>query len=269
MNEETISSENSLNTTMLNSSYYYGTRVDNISRSFALNTIRKCLTDNCSGKPVKVYFTNVHTIHLAHKIPGFAEIINRADLVLPDGSGLKIAGKLFSKPVKANLNGTDFIPCFFKNHQGADLKIYLLGTRENILIKCVNNVREKYPGLNVVGYHSGYYDKQDEHLIVEDILKSSPDILLVATGSPRQEMFIDKYADMLNVPVSFAVGGLFDFLSGEMKRAPQWLRDAGFEWIYRFFQDPVTKWERVMVEIPIFLFRILLSRIFSANDYSS
>lgn len=248
--------------------YFFGTRADNINKTFALETVNNFLRENKNNKPKKIFFTNVHTIHLARKNKNYAQVINSADLVLPDGSGLKIAGWLLSKRIKANLNGTDFIPVVLKNSEEAGWKVYLLGTYPEILNKCIRRLSFLFPELKIAGYHSGYYKKEDEPSIIQDIKNSSPDILLVALGSPAQEIFINNFAEELNIPVSFAVGGLFDFLAGDKRRAPVWLRNAGLEWLYRFFQDPKTKWNRIIVEIPVFLTLVLFKRFLSQNNFT-
>ena len=252
----------------LNTSYFFGTRLDNIDKAAALQIINGFLNQAKSNRTNKIYFTNVHTIHIARKNPHFNTVVNNADLVLPDGSGLKIAGWLLSKRIKANLNGTDFLPIVLKYSEETGRKVYFLGASREVLTKCIKKVRFQFPELKIVGCHSGYFEKDDEPLIVQDINDSSPDILLVAMGSPVQELFINNYADQLNVAVSFAVGGLFDFLSGDKKRAPEWLRRTGLEWLYRFFQDPKTKWNRIVVEIPVFLTLVLFKRFLPQNNFA-
>ncbi len=249
--------------------YFFGVRFDNLTKKTALKIVRSFLTRKNNRKSRKVFFTNVHTIYLAGKNPLFAKTINNADLVLPDGSGLKIAGKIFSKPVKENLNGTDFTPLILKTARKTGSKIYLLGATQEVITQCVFRLEREYPGLEIAGFHSGFFSSDEESKLIEEIKKISPDILLVATGSPRQEMFVDKIAEQLNSTVCFAVGGFFDFLSEKRKRAPLFIRKTGFEWLFRFFQDPKTKWDRIVIEIPIFLLSVIAARFFTNSIYSS
>ena len=137
----------------------------------------------------------------------------------------------------------------------------MLGAKPNIIEKCVQEVKSRFPNLKISGYHSGYYTENEFPFLLGNIANTKSDILLVAMGSPIQETFIENYADRLNVKVSLAVGGLFDFISGDKKRAPLWLRKIGLEWIYRFFQDPKAKWNRIFIEIPKFLLLIMADRI--------
>ena len=116
-------------------------------------------------------------------------------------------------------------------------------------------------GLDLAGYHHGYFDQQKEKEIIDEINSLKPDILLVGLGSPRQESWIWDNRDKLEVSAGFAIGGFFDFLSGEFNRAPVWMRKAGIEWVYRFFNDPSTKWKRIFIEIPIFIPLIILAQL--------
>lgn len=252
-----------------NKIHFFGVRFDNITRTEALKIIRNFLTDKTEQKSRKVFFTNVHTIYLASKNPAFAQTVNKADLVLPDGSGLKVAGRIFSRPVKENLNGTDFTPLILQTAVELGSKVYLLGAVREVVKECVIKLEINYPGLNIAGFHSGYFSSDEEIEMINEIKKISPDILLIAMGSPKQEIFAEKIAGKLGQTVCMAVGGLFDFLSGEKKRAPAIFRKTGMEWLFRFFQDPKTKWDRIVLEIPLFLLSVITARFFTNRIYSS
>jgi len=240
------------------------TRIDNIDGRTALERVLS-YARNGNGAH-RVYFTNVHTIHIARRDPELLRALNAADLVLPDGSGLKIAGKIIRKPIIENLNGTDFTPKVLERAASMGRSVYLLGGTA----KAVNLARERLvsqiPSLQIIGHHSGYFSAAEEPLIVREINERQPDILLVAFGTPMQEMWIARHASILRVRVCMAVGGLFDFLSGEKSRAPRWIRSCGLEFIYRFLQDPRSKWERIFVEIPLFLALILKRRFLAAGS---
>ncbi len=230
-----------------------GVRVDNVDGEAAHRAIGKAVFAR-KGTPMrKLFFVNVHTIHLARRNPEFFRCVNSADLILPDGSGLNLAGKLAGHPILENLNGTDFTPRVLREAEKRSWTVYLLGSKRDVLNRCRKHIEARFPRLNIVGDHPGYFSLRQERELMYDINRKRPDILLVALGSPLQELWIHRHAHELNVGVAMAVGGLFDFLSGERKRAPLWMRKIGIEWVFRFFQDPRTKWERVIVEIPIFL----------------
>ena len=243
-------------------SHFLGVRADLVTRSAALESVRRRLVSDQRSSPSRIYFTNVHSIILARKSPSFARAIETADLVLPDGSGLRLAGQILSQPVMENLNGTDFIPLVLGEAEKGRWSVYLLGGRPEVVEASSERLKARFPSLNVVGYRSGYFKPEDEAAVISDINSKRPDILLVALGSPLQEMFLQKWCDRLKVKACFAVGGLFDFLSGNKKRAPAWMRSMGIEWAFRLVLDPKNKWKRTVIEIPLFLTMILTQRLF-------
>jgi N-acetylglucosaminyldiphosphoundecaprenol N-acetyl-beta-D-mannosaminyltransferase len=226
-----------------------------------MNTVEDFIIKPSGTGTHQVFFTNVHTIHLARKDREFRDVVNHANIVLPDGSGLKVAGKLFKRPIVENLNGTDFVPRVVRKAAAHGWSVYLLGGTLDVTKECRRRWLEQYPMLKIVGLHHGHFALDEEEAILDDINAKRPDILLVALGSPLQEMWIARHASELKTSVSIAVGGLFDFISGQRKRAPRWMRRVGLEWVYRFFQDPRTKWTRVFIEIPAFIILILIQSL--------
>ncbi|MBI3577801.1 MAG: WecB/TagA/CpsF family glycosyltransferase [Ignavibacteriales bacterium] len=245
--------------------FLLGARVDNTDCETALNVVRMSILYSNHSVPTKVFFTNVHTIHLARRDKEFMRVVNTADVVLPDGSGVALAGKLLQQPIIENLNGTDFIPKVLREAAANGWSVYLFGGKPGIAEQCRHFFRVKLPSLRIVGMHHGHYSIGEEQLIVDDINTKRPDILLVALGSPLQEQWIERHTPHLQVRVCFGVGGLFDFISGRYKRAPKWVRSLGLEWVVRFAHDPMTKWERVLVEIPLFLLLVLAKRFVPRN----
>jgi N-acetylglucosaminyldiphosphoundecaprenol N-acetyl-beta-D-mannosaminyltransferase len=136
-----------------------------------------------------------------------------------------------------------------------------LGARPGVVEACRQRLRERFPKLRVAGAHDGHFTAEGEKSILSDINEKQPAILLVALGSPLQEEWISRNAARLNVGVCLAVGGLFDFIAGVRKRAPSWMRATRIEWLYRFFQDPLSKWNRIVVEIPAFLLELAALRL--------
>ena len=245
--------------------YIQGVRVDNIDMSTAVESVRAYMEEGNSRACRTVVFTNVHTIHLARSNRAFLQCVNGADLVLPDGSGLKIAGKLYGCPIRENLNGTDFTPRVLAEAETSGWNVYLLGGRGEVIAAASERLRERFPALRLAGMHQGHFSTDEEEAIIQDINMKRTDILLVGMGSPIQEQWIAANAPRLHVRASFAVGGFFDFLSGEKRRAPSWMRRVGIEWVFRFTQDPATKWQRVFIEIPVFLIRLIAGRFVPAG----
>ena len=229
-----------------------GMYFDNITGVEALERVTHAV-EHPGVRSTSVVFVNVHSVLLGRSDPAFRQIINSGDLVLPDGSGLAIAGRMHGERVKENLNGTDFTPRVLRLSAEKSWSVFLLGARREVVEQCCRNIEHWYPGVKIAGLHPGFFTRDEEDAIVAKINAAGPDILLVAMGSPLQEEWIARHHDRLRVRVAMAVGGLFDFLSGIRPRAPLWLRKFGLEFIFRFAHDPRGKWERIFVEIPWFL----------------
>jgi exopolysaccharide biosynthesis WecB/TagA/CpsF family protein len=243
-------------------SYFQGVRVDNIDGETALEIVRRLVAHRDHGPARSVVFTNVHSIHLTRKDSELLRCINESDLVLPDGSGLAIAGRILGRPIVENLNGTDFTPRVLAEAESNRWSVFLLGAKPEVLERCRQRLVEIHPLLRITGTHHGHFPESEEETIVQEINRQEPAVVLVALGSPLQEKWISRNAPRLNAAVCLGVGGLFDFLSGERERAPLWMRRFGIEWVYRFTQDPVTKWRRVTIEIPLFLAHVFAERFF-------
>lgn len=208
----------------------------------------------------KVSFLNAHNANLAYSDPVFAEALDDF-LVLPDGVGVDIAAKLlYGAPFPDNLNGTDFIPAFLQAST-RPLTVALLGaTRVNAEAASV-----KLSALAVqhrfVVIHDGYFSPSEEPAIVERIARLRPDVLLVAMGVPRQELWIARHIDARHCTLPIAVGALLDFLSGMVPRAPLWMRRLRLEWLYRLWIEPGRLWRRYVVGNPLFLWRVFKQKL--------
>lgn len=234
---------------------------DNIDRGLALAIIRRFLEDSEHHGPRLVSFANVHTITVARRDHELRYALHRADLVLPDGSGLALAGRVTGLPVRENLNGTDFIPLVLAMLAEQGRSVFLLGAREHVVAACAQDLPRRFPGLRIAGYRHGHFAGSDDGSVLAAITGARPDVLLVAMGTPVQEVWTTAVAHSLPVRICITVGGLFDFLSGERQRAPRWVRRLGMEWLFRFLHEPARKWDRVLMEIPGFLFRLAIRQM--------
>jgi exopolysaccharide biosynthesis WecB/TagA/CpsF family protein len=238
-----------------------GVCFDNTSSDAALSVVRGFLERRSSDRSRTVYFVNVHSLHVARRDHELMAALMEGDLVLPDGSGLAFAGKRSGLPVRQNLNGTDFVPRVLAEAEGTGKTVYLLGAQPQVLQACIARLRDRFPHLKIAGFHHGHFSASEEKHLIATISGIRPDVLLVALGTPLQEQWIARHSDQLAGTLCMGVGGLFDFLSGSTPRAPEWMRRTGIEWVYRFLHNPRGKWERVLVEIPVFFLRVLLGTI--------
>jgi exopolysaccharide biosynthesis WecB/TagA/CpsF family protein len=208
----------------------------------------------------KVTFLNAHNANLAYADPAFAEALDDF-LILPDGIGVDIAAKvLYGTPFPANLNGTDFVPAFLKAYI-RPLTVGLLGTTRANAEAASRKFKALAPQHRFEVIHDGYFSTLEEAGIVERIAELRPDILLVAMGVPRQELWIARHIDATHCTLPIAVGALLDFMSGAMPRAPLWVRKLRLEWVFRLLIEPSRLWRRYILGNPMFLWRVARQKI--------
>ncbi len=193
----------------------------------------------------------------AQKNAKFRETVNQASLVLPDGGGLVWASRVLGEPLRERVAGIDLIQAISKESGEKRWKIFLLGGKPGIADAAASELTRKFPGVNIVGIHHGYFRDEEVLPILE---KVKPDILLAGMGFPRQEFWLSEHLASLGIPVGIGVGGSFDVLAGRLKRAPAWMIRFNLEWLFRFFQQP-TRFRR-MLKIPYFIGLIYRERFF-------
>lgn len=201
----------------------------------------------------KLAFVNAHCLNLACTNKFYFKQLQTFDARYPDGIGLALAGRLLNEKIHENINGTDLFPLLAKCCETRAYTLYLLGAKEGVAKKMVDRVSVTYPNLKIVGYCNGF----DLEHAVATINGLTPDILLVAMGAPKQEMWIVEHFEKLNVHVAIGVGGLFDFYSGNMPRAPHLLRLLGLEWFFRLLMEPRRMFKRYVCGNPLFIYRVI------------
>ncbi|MCX6806780.1 MAG: WecB/TagA/CpsF family glycosyltransferase [Candidatus Berkelbacteria bacterium] len=226
-------------------------KVDHLNYNQTLDQIQKFIL---SKKPHQIVTVNPEFIISAQKDMEIKKILNSADLTTPDGIGIIWASKILKNPLEQRITGTDLVWKISELAHQHKYSIYFVGAKEGIAKKTSENLKAKYTNLKVAGAESS--SPQDNEL-VERIRKTKPDILFVAFGHPKQERWIFQNKNMLNVPVMIGVGGAFDYISGQIKRAPSWIRNIGFEWLYRLIKEPKRIKRQIM--LPKFVALVLLS----------
>jgi N-acetylglucosaminyldiphosphoundecaprenol N-acetyl-beta-D-mannosaminyltransferase len=207
----------------------------------------------------RVMYVNAHVVNQSQATPGLAEALRRADLVYCDGYGVRLAARALHLEVPHRMTGADWIWSLAALCQRSEASIYLLGSEPPIARQAAARLARWYPGLEIVGAHHGFFDLDSPHneRVIEDIVEAHPRIVLVGMGTPKQELWVDRYADRLGDAVVWTVGALFDYVSGHTPRAPRWLADNGLEWIFRLAIEPHRMWRRYLIGNPVFLSRVL------------
>ena len=203
-----------------------------------------------------VHFINAHCANVAQNHPRYYEALLNANMILPDGSGVAIACKRVGTTLKANLNGTDLFPLICERMAEEGLRLFLLGASPGVAEKMQFKLKQQFPTLKIVGVQHGFFGTVGNDQVIDKINAARPDLLCVALGVPRQELWLQKNRHRLNVRLAMGVGGLFDFNADRVSRAPLWLRKIGMEWSWRLLQEPGRMWRRYVLGNPLFLISI-------------
>ena len=179
-------------------------------------------------------------------------------IIIPDGVGTVIASKLIKNPVKEKIAGIDVVKDVLIKADKEGKSVYFIGAKEEVVLKCVENIKKDHPNLKIAGYHNGFFDMNNCDDIINNIQKNNPWAIFVAMGSPRQEIFIEKIKCVTDIKIYMGVGGVFDIFAGNLKRAPQWMISLGLEWLYRVVKEPFRI--KRLISIPKFLWIVLKRR---------
>jgi N-acetylglucosaminyldiphosphoundecaprenol N-acetyl-beta-D-mannosaminyltransferase len=216
--------------------------------------------------PSQLCFVNADCVNIAYHDADYKKLLANSAIVLADGIGLKLAGRILNNNIRQNVNGTDLFPQLCAALEKEDLGIYLLGGQPGVPEEVAHWVFTNYPGTRVSGYHHGYFSADETDQVVDGIRRSGAAILMVAFGVPKQEKWIRDRLAETGVRLAMGVGGLFDFYSGRIPRAPVWIRELGMEWFYRFAQEPRRMWRRYFVGNFVFLVRALSQRFAASKS---
>lgn len=217
-------------------------------------TAAKSLIDG--QKVSQVITINPEMFQNAEKNNQFANIIREAEMVIPDGIGVELALKLTGQNAK-RIPGVDFAKRMLIETASGSIPVAIVGSKEEVITKAVDNLKNEIPGLNIVYYHNGYFSNDIE--LYNAIKEKSPKLILVAMGSPRQEEFIYNAKKILDPALMIGIGGSLDVWSGYVKRAPKLFQTLGLEWLYRTITQP-ERFKRIFPALPLFLIKVLNSR---------
>ena len=201
-------------------------------------------------------FINAHCVNVAARNHTYLEILRNSRAVFPDGSGIRKAADMLGCTLVDNVNGTDMFPLLCREFAKTGKKMFLLGAGPGIAEKTAAWAEKTTKTSIIAGYRDGYFSAEALPKIISTINDTAPDLLLVAMGVPRQELWIHENLHSLRVPVCMGVGGLFDFYSGRIKRAPVTFRRLGIEWVWRLLMEPRRMWKRYIIGNIAFIIRI-------------
>ncbi|MBN1558196.1 MAG: WecB/TagA/CpsF family glycosyltransferase [Lentisphaerae bacterium] len=208
---------------------------------------------------------NVHAVNTARRDSGFRDFLNGADIVRLDGAGVRLGARLLGYRLPSRNTWADFGWSLARFCSERGLSLFFFGARPGVAVRAADRLRRTCPALRIAGVEHGFIDRDFNAAacrdLVERINRAAPDILIVGLGMPVQERWIRENRSRLAVPVVMTGGAVFDYLAGEVKRAPRWMLHSGLEWLYRLCQDPRGKWRRYLAGNPAFLWRVLRERL--------
>jgi exopolysaccharide biosynthesis WecB/TagA/CpsF family protein len=239
----------------------FGLDIAVLTRDVAARTLEQHI---CQRNPVRLAFVNANLANMAYKDALLRNSLQNF-LLLNDGVGLNIASRiLYGEAFPDNLNGTDFIP-YFLGQCRTPLKVFMLGALPEVLDRAAQVFVQRWPDHRLAGHQHGFFAAEDEKRVIEVVRQARPDLVLVAMGNGLQERVVERLVPDAALS-AMAVGALFDFLAGNARRAPLWVRKRDLEWGYRFCQEPRRLWQRYLMGNPTFILRVLRER-FSRTDY--
>ncbi|MGH2469704.1 MAG: WecB/TagA/CpsF family glycosyltransferase, partial [Chloroflexota bacterium] len=216
-----------------------GVRVDDVTLAEAAAAAERFMVE---GTPHQLATVNPEFVMEARRNPDFAQVLREADLCVPDGVGLIWASRLLRQPLRARAPGVELVWALAGLCAERDRTLFLLGGRDGVARDAARRLQARFPRLRLAGTFEGNPRGPEAPARVR---AAAPDVLLVAYGHPRQDLWIHQQQAELRVPVAVGVGGAFDFIAGRTHRAPAWLRRLGLEWLHRLAREP-WRWRRML-----------------------
>ena len=232
-----------------------GVEFDNVNMQEAVN---RCMEFIKNENGNLIVTPNPEIVMRAKEDKEFKKIINEAELVIPDGIGIIKAGNILGTPLKERVAGYDLICNLLEKGKDGSISFYFWGSKPGFAEEAKQKVEEKYPNINILGTHTGYFKDEEEKIIVDEIRKLKPDVLLVGVGFPKQEKIINKYKKEGFFKIGIGCGGSIDVLAGRVKRAPNIFIKMHLEWFYRLLKQP-SRWKRMLV-LPKFIKEVKKSK---------
>jgi N-acetylglucosaminyldiphosphoundecaprenol N-acetyl-beta-D-mannosaminyltransferase len=234
-----------------------GVRVDCLDMRETLAVLERKIEAN--GPAQLVATVNPEFVMRAQRNSEFRSALERAEVAVADGSGVVWALRRQGCPQRDRVTGIDLVSGLAERGATRGWRFFLLGARPGVAAAAAQQLASTFPGLIVAGAEPGSPRPEHDLTTVDRINRARPDVLLVAYGHPKQELWIDRNRERLRVPIAIGVGGAFDFLAGRVRRAPSWMRSLKLEWLWRVLIEP-QRVGRILVAVPIFGLAVLAER---------
>lgn len=208
-----------------------------------------------SRKPHQVITANPIMVMAAQENNSYMAMMQKADIIVPDGAGVVWAAGYVGNPVQERVPGIEIMQELLNIAEARGWKVYLLGASPEVIQAAADRIRSNHPKLIMAGVRDGYFGADQDQEVIAGIRSANPDLLFVGRSADKQEPWIAQYKEALGVPVIMGVGGSFDVISGKLKRAPKLFRQLRLEWFYRLLQEPY-RYKRMLV-LPKFAMKVI------------
>lgn len=239
-----------------------GVHVHTASMQQTLSTVQQTIRNH---EHVYITYVNVHALNLGCTLPWFRAFLNQSKIAFCDGFGVKWGARLLGHTIPHRFTPPDWIDDLASMASQNGFTIFLLGSRPGVAAKVAALLQQRFPDLQIVGVHHGYFDKTpgcpENESVIQAINTAKPNILLIGFGMPLQEHWLKENWDNIEVNVALTGGAIFDYVSGELRRGPRWMTDHGLEWLARLIIEPRRLWRRYIIGNPRFLWRVLKQRL--------
>lgn len=237
---------------------FIGTQIDVLDMQQTIDLVEKYIL---SKTPLHLIGVNADKILEMKKNSLFSKIVNSCGVINADGASVVLASKFLGYKLPERVAGIDLMQRLIKLCEAKEYSIYLLGAKSNVVNQTAKVLIEQFPMLNIVGVHDGYFEESDWPE-VSNILKSKmPDVVFIGISSPLKEYLVEYFQNDGNNCVFMGVGGSFDVISGNIKRAPKWMQKMCLEWLFRVVQEPKRLFKRYFIGNLRFMHMVIFEKI--------
>lgn len=213
----------------------------------------------------EVLHVNVHGMNLSADNPWLRDYLNQAEIVFCDGAGIILGARILGQHIPERITYADWMWQLAEFAAARGYSFYFLGAKPGIAQTAADRMIAHFPELKIAGVRDGYFNKDNGHpdneAVLADINAARPNILVVGMGMPMQERWLLDNWSRIDANIALTGGAVFDYISGDLKRAPTWMTDNGLEWLGRLLIEPRRLWQRYIVGNPVFLARVIRERL--------
>lgn len=218
-----------------------------------------------AGAHAEVLHVNVHGLNLAAENSWMRSYLNQAEIVFCDGAGVILGARLLGEHIPERITYADWMWQLAEFASSRGYSFFFLGAKPGVAQAAADRMMARFPHLKIAGVRDGYFEKRNGHpeneAVLRDINNTRPNILVVGMGMPLQEQWLRENWARIDANIALTGGAVFDYISGELQRAPTWMTNNGLEWLGRLLIEPNRLWHRYVVGNPVFLARVIRERL--------